>query len=241
MEILRTEIYECSQGAAQFFQTDGIIFDSCDVHDVPSPAFVFTECGDKSWNSVPFSGLNGMYDVDADWTLVEYEIPREEESEFHGGVNDLENPFAAEPTRQLAADDPRVKFAGVVQQAIADDDWGTLATWIAFPVQFFTDGYSFVIHDRAEYMQMVQDGYFTNELFTDTFQFRRRIADADPTVFGSCVFGETCLDHMIAVACYGGEVTEDSLMINAISVKTPFWPGRSEAAYAEAVPPTPQP
>ena len=241
MEILRTEIYECSQGAAQFYQTDGIIFDSCDVHDVPSPALVFTECGDKSWNSVPLSGLNGMYDMNEDWTLVEYEFPREEESEFHGGVEELENPFAGEPTRQLAAEDPRVKFAGVVQQAIANDGWASLATWLAFPVQFFTSNYSFVIHDRAQYMQMVQDGYFTNELVTDTFKFRQRIADADPTVFGSCVFGETCLEHLIAVACYGGEVTEDNLMINAISVKTPLWPGRGEAASVQLIPPTPEP
>ena len=107
-------------------------------------------------------------------------------------------------------------------------DSSSLATWLAFPIQFFTSDYSFVIHDRAEYMQMVQDGYFTNELFTDTFKFRQRIADADPTVFGSCVFGETCLDHMIAVACYGSEVTEDSLMISAFSVKTPLWPGSGQ-------------
>ena len=80
MEILRTEIYECSQGAAQFYQTDGIIFDSCGVHDVPSPALVFTECGDKSWNGVPLSGLNGMYDVDADGSLIVYETPRREEN-----------------------------------------------------------------------------------------------------------------------------------------------------------------
>lgn len=63
LDILRTEIYECSQGAGQFSQCDGIRFLDCNIHDVPSPAFSFTECGDKTWNNEPVTGLNGMYNV----------------------------------------------------------------------------------------------------------------------------------------------------------------------------------
>lgn len=238
LSILRTEIYECSQGAGQFFQTDGISFTDCDVHDVPSPAFRFTECGDKTWNGEPVSGLNGMYDVNADGTLSApmYEDgPSREESEFHGGVNDL--PFANEPAFTREAGSADVRFAASVQQAIVGDDWEALADMIAFPLQFFTDNYSFVIHDRAEYMQMVNDGYFTNELFTDTFRFRDRIADADTSVFASCLYGNTCLDHLIAFARVDGESKQDNLRISAISVLTPFWPGND----VQVVPPTPQP
>ena len=241
MSILRTEIYECSQGAGQFFQTDGIIFTDCDVHDVPSPAFRFTECGDKTWNGEPLSGLNGMYDVNADGTLSAPMVedgPSREESEFHGGVNDFENPFAGEPTHLFQDSLPAgAEFAIAVQQAIVDDDWEALADRIAFPLQFFTDNNSFVIHDREEYMQMARDGYFMNELFTDTFRFRDRIANADTSEYGSCVFGNTCLDHLIAFANFGNEPTSENLKIRAISVLTPFWPGND----VQVVPPTPQP
>lgn len=97
-----------------------------------------------------------------------------------------------------------------------------------------------MIHDRDEYMKMVGDGYFTNELFTETLHFRERIASADLTEFGSCIFGNTCLDHLIAFVCFGDRFTEDTLKIRAISVKTPFWPGSSTGGdYALAVPPTP--
>jgi beta-lactamase regulating signal transducer with metallopeptidase domain len=238
LSILRTEIYECSQGAGMFFQTDGINFTDCDVHDVPSPALSFTECGDKTWNGVPLSGLNGMYDVDKNGIIPYETFPLKDEAEFHGGVNDLGNPFAAEPTHHFQAGYPQSMFAYSVQQAIVEDDWRALADKISFPLQFFTDGTSFVIHNREDYLKMVRDGYFTNELFTDTFRFKERIAADDLSEFGSCIFGDTCLDHLIAFACFGDQAAEENLKITAISVLTPFWPGQ---AYVQAVPPTPQP
>ena len=70
IQMRRTEIYECSEGAAQFFQCDGLNFIDCDIHDVPSPAFCFTECGDKTWNKMPVVGLDGMYDVNDEGLLV---------------------------------------------------------------------------------------------------------------------------------------------------------------------------
>ena len=230
LDIRRTEIYECSQGAAQFFQCDGLNFTGCDIHDVPSPAFNFTECGDKIWNGEPLSGLNGMYDVNADGTLsapVYADSHDGEESEFHGGVDDLENPFANEPP--LLFQDgfsAGAEFAAAVQQAIVNDDWETLADRMAFPLQFFTIDYSFVIHDRGEYLNMIRDGYFTSPFFEETFGFHQRIANANTTEYGSCLFGNTCLDHMIAFAVTGNEPTVENLKITAVSVVTPFWPGR---------------
>ncbi|MCR5090970.1 MAG: right-handed parallel beta-helix repeat-containing protein, partial [Oscillospiraceae bacterium] len=75
LSVLRTEIYECSQGAGSFFQTDGIVFTECSVHDVPSPSLFFTECGDKVWNNEFISGLDGMYYVDRNGTLIGSEYP----------------------------------------------------------------------------------------------------------------------------------------------------------------------
>ena len=69
LAILNTEIYECSQGAASFRETDGIIFRDCEIHHVPSPALVFSECGDKTWNGEPIPGFSGMYDVNGLKTL----------------------------------------------------------------------------------------------------------------------------------------------------------------------------
>ena len=242
LAVLKTEIYECSQGAGQFFQTDGIAFDSCDIHDVPSPALTFTECTDKTWNSEPILAQNGRYDVSADFKLTELAQPAEEDLEYHGAVEDMENPFASEPTVRFEAGTAQADFAAVVQRAVTDNDWQALTDRLGFPVRIFTDGYSFVIHNREEYLQMLQDGYFTDEMFDEMFPFRQLVKEADPTVFGSCVFGNTCLDHMVAFACYGDTAAEDNLYITAMSFVTPLWPGRPVSdAYVQAVPPTPEP
>ena len=237
MSVLRTEIYECSQGAGQFFHTDGISFTDCDVHDVPSPAFRFTECGDKTWNGEAVNGLDSMYDVSEEGALTVFEQPHEEDREYHGAVEDLNNPFANEPTHHYQAGTPQSMFAYAVQEAISSDDWAALADRITFPIQFFLENGSFVIHDREEYLQMVENGYFTSELFADTYRFKERIAADDLSEFGSCVFGDTCLSHLIAFSCFGNQVTEENLKITAISVLTPFWPGNDVLV----VPPTPQP
>ena len=240
--VLRTEIYECSQGAGQLFKCDGITFTDCDVHDVPSPAFRFTECGDKTWNGTPVDGLSGMYDVDENGNLAAFEFPREDQDD-HFGAENLVNPFAEEQNVIYGSDTSQGSFAAFIQQAIVNDDWEALADRIAFPIQFFTTNYSFVIHNREEYLQMVQNGYFTSPFFEETFGFHQRISEADPTVFGSCVYGNTCLGHLIAFTSAGNTATEDNLYITAISVVTPLWPGVSvtEAQAQAQVPPTPQP
>ena len=82
VSVLRTEIYECSQGAAQFYQTDGIRLESCDIHDVPSPALRFTECGDKSWNNEPLNGLRGEYDVDENGRIIPASVGGQIDAEY---------------------------------------------------------------------------------------------------------------------------------------------------------------
>ena len=75
LSVMRTEIFECSQGAGQFFMTDGISFQDCEIHDVPSPALSFTQCGDKTWNGEPVTDPDGMYDVDGNGSLIEFNYP----------------------------------------------------------------------------------------------------------------------------------------------------------------------
>ena len=235
MDVRRTEIYECSQGAGQFFQCDGIQFVDCDIHDVPSPAFTFRECGDKTWNGEALSGLDSMYDVTEDGMLSVFERSREEEREYHGAVWDLVNPFAAEPSFSYPANGAEQRFTRAVQQAIADGDWEALADRIAFPIQFFDETYSYVIHDRDEFLDMVPKGDFQGVLFSDAF--RERIRNASIEEYGSCVFGATCLDHLIAFAGYGMDNTENDYRINAISISTPLWPGgRGESDYVQVTP-----
>ena len=89
-------------------------------------------------------------------------------------------------------------------------------------------------------MDLVSGEYFTDEAFSDAF--RQRIADASLAEFGRCIFGNTCLDHLIAFSCFGEQVTEENLKITAISVLTPFWPGQPAGdGYVQFVPPTPEP
>ncbi len=237
MSVLRTEIYECSQGAANFFQTDGIVFEDCDIHDVPSPALVFNDCGDKTWNGEPISGLGGVYDVDAAGALISTgrneineDIPRV------GRIDELVNPFANEPTHTYHAGTPQAEFAAAVQQAFVDGDWESLADKICYPLPVFTPEYTYHMWTREEFMSSVGNENFMRNAFND--EYRARIGAADLSEFGDCAFGETTCGHLIAFSCFGDEVSEDNLFVTAISLSTPFYPGQ---AYAEAVPPTPQP
>ena len=66
------EIFACSWSAVYMSNTDGISFADCDVHDVPSPALIFTGCGDKTWNGKTLSGPEGYYDVTPDGRAEEY-------------------------------------------------------------------------------------------------------------------------------------------------------------------------
>ena len=250
LQVWNTEIYECSQGAGQFFQTDGIEFNRCSIHDVPSPALVFRESGDKTWNGSPIpnsgSTVQTMFDVDADGALVEVVYERPEEQEYHGAVEDLVNPFSEMPPEPLTADSPIYQFAASVQRDFDEWNWPALADKIAFPMQLFDDGYSYVIYSREDFLDMVPQGDFEGVLFSK--EYCERIAKAGNSEYGQTVIGNTILDHMIAVMNFGDPMTQNSLRIRAISLKTPLWPGRPFDATTDAlpdnappVPPTPQP
>ena len=69
IDVISTEIYECSSGATYLCLTSGINFTDCNIHDVPSPALTFSECTNITWNGQELKGADLRYDVEADGTL----------------------------------------------------------------------------------------------------------------------------------------------------------------------------
>ena len=70
IDVVNTEIYECTSGAICFLNTKGINFIDCNIHDVPSPALRFIDCNDIKWNDEELKGNELTFDVQADGTLI---------------------------------------------------------------------------------------------------------------------------------------------------------------------------
>ena len=70
IDIINTEIYECSSGAAYFKDTIGINFKDCNIHDVPSPALDFYNCEKRTWNGQNLDYTKQYFNVKNDGTLV---------------------------------------------------------------------------------------------------------------------------------------------------------------------------
>lgn len=215
LSVLRTEIYECSQGAGQFFMTDGITFTDCDVHDVPSPAFVFTDCGDKLWNGEAMNGLSGNYDVTADGTLTEYAYS---DFGYEGGWNGEyaiavpdDNPFAGQAPVPFGDNPAALQFAETVQQLIADGDWVSLADRVSYPLTILGEfeNYSFGSRDAL----LTED---LGSILTD--EFRGRIADAPLDEYGHSLFGNTFCNGHLAFSCWGNVNDPDAYHISCISI-----------------------
>ena len=70
IDVINTEIYECTSGAVFFLETNGINFTDCNIHDVPSPALRFTNCKNINWNGQKLEGDDLGYDVKANGKLI---------------------------------------------------------------------------------------------------------------------------------------------------------------------------
>ncbi|MCR5844015.1 MAG: right-handed parallel beta-helix repeat-containing protein, partial [Oscillospiraceae bacterium] len=177
LDILRTEIYECSQGAAQFFRTDGIRFQDCDIHDVPTPALSFSGSGDKTWNGEPINGLDGQYDVGSDGTLIACSI------ESSGG-----------DVLVIPEDSPEYTFLSEIQKDIARGDWETLADNMAFPLTIVIPSEK---HDTNYVHIPNKETFLSRELDQImNIQYRRyvenaRIGTATPTIWGYAALDES--------------------------------------------------
>ena len=138
LRVLRTEIFDCSQCASYLTLTDGIELTNCDIHDVPSPALMISECSDITWNGA--SATNGWYDVAGD-SLVGV-------GEGAYTVADTDTLAAMTPSELdgfLAPDGEaelfpwpeggrELLFALKVQKLISDGDWEGLADNVSFPL-----------------------------------------------------------------------------------------------------------
>ena len=223
LDILRTEIYECSQGAAQFFQTDGIRFVDCSIHDVPSPALRFSESGDKTWNGTPIDGLDGQYDVGGDDALVACTVEGSGE-----GV------ILAIPT-----DSPEYAFLVEVQKAIAQGDWQTLADNMAFPLTVIIPSEK---HETSYVHIPDKETFLSRELDQImNAQYRRYVENAQLDNASPTVWGYAALDEALCFAVYPNDAPKvTALIINAARVMGDtqglgrLWPYMS-------VPPTPMP
>ncbi|MBR6839069.1 MAG: right-handed parallel beta-helix repeat-containing protein, partial [Oscillospiraceae bacterium] len=203
INILRTDIYECSQGGAIFFQTDGINFSDCSIYDVPSPALVFRECGDKTWNGMPIDGLDGQYDVGAEGVLIACSV------EENG-----------EDVLVIPADSPEYVFLSEIQKAIAQGDWETLADNMAFPLTIIIPSEK---HD-TNYVHIPDKETFLSRELDQIMNvpYRRYVENARLETASPTIWGYAALDSSLCFATYPDDAPKvTALIINAARVMSP--------------------
>lgn len=180
LNILRTEIYECSQGGASFFRCDGLRFENCGIHDVPSPALRFDQSGDKTWNGEAIDGLNGEYDVDENGALTVFSIPEAVE-------------YA------MAAAQAEYDFVRAMQETIVNGDWETLAANCAYPLTVIIPG------ERERAFAHIPDAESLLALNLDDIldaDYRRYVENAGMGDFYLTIWGYKALDDALCFNTY---------------------------------------
>ena len=131
--IVDSEIYECSQGAANMSWTDGITFINCDIHDVPSPALAFYQSYDITWNGQPLTSSEdySVYDVDENGDIAGYEWPEYadygeyKEPEIDYGMALLVARSELRRLQDLGILNPEIAFDGELEYAAYADGYTT--------------------------------------------------------------------------------------------------------------------
>ena len=228
-DILRTEIYECSQGGAIVFQTDGINFSDCSIYDVPSPALSFRESGDKLWNGTPIDGLNGEYDVDENGALIACSVEE-------GG----------EEVLVIPSDSPEYAFLSEIQKAIARGDWETLADNMAFPLTIIIPSEKL----STNYVHIPDKETFLSRELDQIMNvaYRRYVENARLDTASPTIWGYSALDASLCFEAYPDAAPRvTALIIDAARVMgptansfdteppTPFEEGTPQLAFARAV------
>ena len=209
------EIYECSQGAASMWKTDGIKFVNCDVHDVPDPAFRFIECGDKTWNGEPLTGTTYFLE-DGKLTNVD-ETAFEPENDLSGmSIVELDasGRSLADGERErfpFPESGKELAFAQSAQQLIAAGDWEKLADRMYFPMMIFTDGANYTVESREEFLAADLDAVLTPA-------FRERVGKAVLDDMGINLLGNTAADDCIVFA-HDSVKNADTILIHALIVR----------------------
>ena len=209
----RTEIYECSQGAVYMYMTKGIHFSDCDIHDVPSPAFCFMECGDMFWNSEPLSA--DYYDVSADGSLIEYSYDYGYDSVYVPAAV-LDNPFAYDNPAVFDRSGAAFAFAAAAQQMVAQGDWEALANKLIYPLPVFGEYGTYSFTDRADFLSADPDSVLTED-------FRLRVANASLETYGHSLFGNTFCDGYLAFVCVGDPGNSMDYRLSCISPAAPLF------------------
>ncbi|MCR4775292.1 MAG: right-handed parallel beta-helix repeat-containing protein, partial [Saccharofermentans sp.] len=70
IDVVNTEIYECSSSAGLFRDTIRISFKDCNIHDIPNTDLFFIDCENVTWNGERHIGSYMLFEVKADGTLV---------------------------------------------------------------------------------------------------------------------------------------------------------------------------
>ncbi len=208
------EIYDCSQGGVTMWRTDGVRFLGCDIHDVPSPALLFRECGDLSWNDTPVSGEK--FDLGADGSL---QLLAAEQGAASVEIYP-ENlyPFELLPPRDFRegeATDEALAFARSVQQNIAEGNWEALSKQLYYPFHILTGTKSIDALSPEDFLALDLDTLLPPE-------FRQKIADAPLDAFGATLFGNSFCGGYLA---FGQDRTAEEpplLRLTAISLAVPM-------------------
>lgn len=232
ISLKETEIFECSQGAGRFYYTDGIVFTDCDVHDVPSPHFFSQYSGDMSWNGEPMRDAASL-DVGEDGKLASSSPRIAEFNVYLTGVplDSVSNPFANEPARSFEPGSAMEGFASLVQHYIREGDLDALADCCAYPLTVFFGDSSTSFASREEFLATLADDSFLR--MADVENWMQRIGKAELTEYGQCAFGNTVLDHCIAVAPVRNAAqpviapSVEDYAIMCISFAGALWPGQA--------------
>ncbi len=207
----RTEIYDCSLGAVNMSYTDGIDFIDCDVHDVPDPAFLFSYCGDVSWNGEPLT-LEAYDLLDGEpvppgrltVSFAEDGVLRMSIEQYDAMAPDEERYPLAEVSAELA-------FAKEAQQLIADGDWNELAGLMHFPLVIFTDAANYRVESREEFLAGDLAAVLPKS-------FRERVGAAALDDMGVSLLGNTVADDCIVFA-HEDVDNADAIRIQALLVR----------------------
>ena len=193
MIINNTEIFDCSQGGANFWQTDGIIFIDCSIHDINGPDLAFYDSGDKMWNGQAITGLEGQYSIAEDGSLTEYDWSNYFDT-YYPEPQYVEpeemNPVIAK--RLAEGELRRLQDLGIINPDIAfDGDLEYCAYADAYDSDYRTSTHGFYARDYSgKYLINFRiDDQVTGDIRSATFE---AVADEDDEITDSVEWdGET--------------------------------------------------
>ena len=217
LSVLRTEIYECSQGAGHFYATEGIRFEDCSIHDVPSPALNFTDCENTTWNGDSVDSWSSSYNVadDGSLTAFTYEGYVYEGDFLHEyAVVVPEDPFAGDVQMPFSEVPAALTFAETVQKLIAEGDWEALADWLDYPLTILGESENYSVASRERFL----DDYagYLNEGFC------QRIFEASLDRYGTSLYGNTFCGGYLAFVCRGSVDNPEDFRLSCISIVSPL-------------------